>query len=70
MPLRYALGMRPSLLLLLDISTIVQSLLFAAGLRPTPAQATAVSWVRLHPITYSNHSTLAIALLYFHLNRF
>lgn len=25
---------------------MAQSLLFAAGLRPTPAQATAVSWVR------------------------
>jgi len=24
---------------------LLQSLLFAAGLRPTPAQATAVSWV-------------------------
>jgi hypothetical protein len=24
---------------------VAQSLLFAAGLRPTPAQATAVSWV-------------------------
>ena len=28
--------------------TTLQSLLFAAGLRPTPAQATAVSWVSSH----------------------
>lgn len=33
-----------------DVSQLLtpfQSLLFAAGLRPTPAQATAVSWVRI-----------------------
>lgn len=28
-----------------QLLTPLQSLLFAAGLRPTPAQATAVSWV-------------------------
>ena len=28
--------------------TPLQSLLFAAGLRPTPAQATAVSWVSFY----------------------
>lgn len=32
------------MMVFLSISPL-QSLLFAAGLRPTPAQATAVSWV-------------------------
>lgn len=31
-----------------QLLTPFQSLLFAAGLRPTPAQATAISWVKIY----------------------
>lgn len=43
--LKHAIFMTMLLWFIVCILTSLQSLLFAAGLRPTPAQATVVSWV-------------------------